>query len=126
LPNTNPRLSVVVPPNVDATLARLAALQKRSKSSVAREFLTEIEPVLARVAGLLELAAKAKQTGTKWPAEFVAQIESVQSDLERVALESMGQMDAFADTMKAAEAGAVGAAPRPKRARPKCRRTPHA
>jgi hypothetical protein len=98
---------VVLTPTLDATLTRLAALQGRSKASIAREFLTEVEPVLSRVAGLLELAAKARQTGATWPKEFVADIERAQHELEAVALGTMGQLDAFSDRAAAVSGTSV-------------------
>ena len=115
MPHANPRLSVVVTPKLNATLKRLAGLQSRSKASIAREFLEEVEPVLSRVAGLLELAAKAKAAGTTWPGEFVAQIEAAQSDLEAMALGAMGQLDAFDDRIKAEAARTVPAPTTPPR-----------
>lgn len=125
MPNLNPRLSVVLPPKVMTTLGRLAALQRRSKSAVAREFLTEVEPVLARIVGMLELAATAEG---QWPRKFVADLERIQGEMEGQALTAMGQLDAFGDRL---------AAQRPKRAggalghsaattkRPRRKATPH-
>jgi len=117
LPNINPRLSVVLPRSTFATVARLAALQGRSRAAVVRDFLTEAEPVLSRVAGMLELAAKAQG---EWPRDFVAELERAQGELEGKALEAMGQLDAFADRMD--RAAGSGRQSRPARSRAKARR----
>ena len=94
MPASNPRLSIVVTPKVAATLKRVAALQNRSQSAVAADFLAEVEPVLARVANMLELAAQAK---TQWPKEFVGKLEKAQDETEQHALRAMSQLDMIAD-----------------------------
>lgn len=94
MPNVNPRISVVLPKSTYATLARLAALQGRSRSAVARDFLVEVEPVLQRVAAMLELASQAQG---QWPREFVEKLAAAQDQLEGEALKLMTQLDAFCD-----------------------------
>lgn len=96
MPNVNPRISVVLPKSTYATLARLAALQGRSRSAVARDFLVEVEPVLQRVAAMLELASQAQG---QWPREFVEKLAAAQEHLEGEALKVMTQLDAFSDQL---------------------------
>lgn len=119
--HVNPRLSVVLSPTVMATLSRLAAIQKRSRASVVREFLTEAEPVLARTAGLLELA---RTTQGQWPREFIGQIEAMQAQLEAAALDSMSTMDTVAADMRGRAAVAPEGPRAPARARPERRNRP--
>jgi hypothetical protein len=122
MPNVNPRISVVLPKSTYATLARLAALQGRSRSAVARDFLVEVEPVLQRIAGMLELASQAQG---QWPREFVAKLVAVQEHLEGEALKVMTQLDAFSDQVAAptpVQSGRTGAGARAASARERSER----
>ena len=60
-------------------MARVAALRGVSRSAVIRDFLVEAEPVLARVANLLDLAARTDRTALK---EWASTMEAAQSQME--------------------------------------------
>lgn len=90
MPNVNPRLQVILPRHVDATIAKLARLQRRSKSAVARDFLTEVEPVLARVAATLEAAAALDAKGR---AKFIGALERTQAAVEASASHAVDDMN---------------------------------
>ena len=75
MPSTNPRLQVILPKDVMAIVSKLAKLQGRSRSAVARDFMVEIAPVLARVANTLEAAQAMDEAGR---ATLIANLEAVQ------------------------------------------------
>lgn len=77
------RLQVIVPTTFATTIGRLARLQGRSRSAVARDFLVEIEPVLVRVANLLEAAQATDNAGRR---RIVGTLEAVQTQLETAAV----------------------------------------
>jgi Ribbon-helix-helix protein, copG family len=107
----NPRIAVYLPKNVAATIRRLAGLRGVSRSAVIRDFLVDAEPVMARVANLLDLAARSDRTALK---EWAVTLETAQSGLEAdatAALATMGQMET-----------ALESAPQARRRR--ARRTP--
>lgn len=109
MPSVNPRIAVYLPRNVAATVQRLAGLRGVSRSAVIRDFLTEAEPVMARVVSLLELAARADRGALK---EWATTLEAAQSGLERdatAAMATMGDMEA------ALKAPAGGRRRRPRR-----------
>lgn len=59
MPTAKPRIAVTLPQETFEVLARLAALQNRSRGSVVAELLVEITPPLARTVALLEAAFSA-------------------------------------------------------------------
>ena len=59
MPTTNPRINVTLSPSLDDLVARMAGLQRVSKSQVLRELLEAAEPALQRAAALMEAASKA-------------------------------------------------------------------
>ncbi len=109
-------LQVILPPDVMATVARLAKLQSRSRSAVARDFLVEVAPILARVATTLEAAKAMDATGR---ARLVANLEAVQDSLEHQARQLTLKLDRATRTAKRPGSGsrrrAERAAPRPRR-----------
>lgn len=50
----NPRISVTLDPQTADTLRRLAVVQRKSTSAIAREVLSDFEPSLRRIADLGE------------------------------------------------------------------------
>lgn len=77
MPSKNPRLSVVLPPSVAATLAAISAETGDSASSLVRGLLEQCEPALVRMLELVRAAKLAK-----------GQISSgVASSLDRVVYE---------------------------------------
>lgn len=61
MPATNPRLSVTLPPSIDALVTRMAELQRSSRASVIRELLEASEPAFRRAVALMEAATGAAQ-----------------------------------------------------------------
>jgi hypothetical protein len=107
----NPRIAVYLPKNVAATIRRLAGLRGVSRSAVIRDFLVDAEPVMARVANLLDLAARSDRSALK---EWAVTLETAQGGLEAdatAALATMADMEA-----------ALGSSPQARRRR--ARRTP--
>lgn len=93
MPNVNPRLQVILPREVHAVIAKLARLRGVSQSAVARDFLTEVAPVLARVAETLEAAAKLDERGR---AKFIRALEAQQGTLEAQAQRALDLFDGLA------------------------------
>lgn len=60
MPSKNPRLSVVLPPSVAATLAAISAETGDSASSLVRGLLEQTEPALQRMLELVRAAKAAK------------------------------------------------------------------
>jgi Ribbon-helix-helix protein, copG family len=89
VPAVNPRIAVYLPRNVAATVQRLAALRGVSRSAVIRDFLVEAEPVMARVANLLDLAARSDRNALK---EWAVTLEAAQSGLEADATAALATM----------------------------------
>lgn len=93
MPAVNPRIAVYLPRSTASAVQRLAALRGVSRSAVIRDFLVEAEPVLNRVANLLDLAARADRTALK---EWAVTLEAAQSGLEAdatAAFAKLGDME---------------------------------
>lgn len=94
MPSVNPRIAVYLPKSTAAAVQRLAGLRGVSRSAVIRDFLVEAEPVLQRVANLLDLAARSDRNALK---EWATTLEAGQSSLEAsaaTAMATMGDMEA--------------------------------
>lgn len=111
MPAVNPRIAVYLPRSVAATVQRLAGLRGVSRSAVIRDFLVEAEPVMQRVASLLDLAARSDRTALK---EWAATLETAQAGLERDATQAMATMGSMEQALQGQARG--------RRRRP--RRTP--
>lgn len=107
----NPRIAVYLPKNVAATIRRLAGLRGVSRSAVIRDFLVDAEPVMARVANLLDLAARSDRSALK---EWAVTLEAAQGGLEADATSALATM---ADMEAALESA-------PQARRRRARRTP--
>lgn len=107
----NPRIAVYLPKNVAATIRRLAALRGVSRSAVIRDFLVDAEPVMARVANLLDLAARSDRSALK---EWAVTLEAAQGGLEADATAALATMAAMESDL--------GGTPQARRRR--ARRTP--
>lgn len=79
MPATNPRLSVVLPPSVAATLAALAQETGESASSLVRGLLEQAHPALGR---MLELVRAAKGAKGQIGAGLAGTMDRVIDDLE--------------------------------------------
>lgn len=102
MPAKNPVIAVVVPKDVASTVQRLAALRGTSKSAVIREFLIETQPVLDRIANLLDMAARADKTALK---RWAKDLETAQGELEVSALDAMASLDTFQTKLELAQPG---------------------
>jgi len=100
VPAINPRIAVYLPKHLASTVQRVAALRGVSRSAVIRDFLIEVEPVLQRVANLLDLAARTDRTALK---EWAQTMEAAQEGLEGDALASMGRLDVMESALRATE-----------------------
>jgi hypothetical protein len=56
MPTLNPRVNVTLSPSLDSLVARLAELERVSKSQVLRELLETAEPALSHAVALMEAA----------------------------------------------------------------------
>jgi len=65
MPTANPRVNVTLSPSLDALVARLAGLERVSKSMVLRELLEAAEPALTQAVALMEAAKGASANARK-------------------------------------------------------------
>lgn len=96
MPAINPRIAVYLPRSTAATIQRVAGLRGVSRSAVIRDFLVEAEPVLVRIANLLDLAARTDRTALK---DWAETLETAQGDMEKTLLDATAQMDDLAADM---------------------------
>lgn len=96
----NPRLAVTLDKPTLAALAKLATLQKRSRSAIAADLLQEMTPTLERISKLLEAAIANRAT---LPANTAAKLEGMETLLGGIATLSLDRLeDAVAPTRKGA------------------------
>lgn len=94
MPSSNPRINVTLSPSLDALVARLASLQRVSKSSVLRELLEAAEPQLSQVAALMDAASNARLDVNKALAtDMQSALHKVVRDAERVLARGSGLVD---------------------------------
>lgn len=79
----------VVPKSVASTIARMAVISGKSRSSIIAEFLTEAEPALRRLAGMLEVAKSQQQL---FPKAAVADLQTALDALSGNATEVMDNL----------------------------------
>lgn len=82
MPAKNPRISVTVTPETSAILARMAALQGGSVSSVVGELLEFVLPIFERIGDALEAAEQIKHQATESRVEIVEGLERAQQRIE--------------------------------------------
>jgi hypothetical protein len=90
MPARSPRIAVYLPKHVAATVRRLAAMRGVSSSAVVRDFLIETEPVLQRIANMLDLAARTDKEALK---EWAETLEAAQNSIELDAVGVMAKAD---------------------------------
>lgn len=112
MPAVNPRIAVYLPKPVAATVRRCAAIRGVSRSALIAEILIEAQPVLERVANLLEMAARTDRTALK---EWAATLSAAQGEIEA---------EATAVLAKAHRALSTGPEATPAQRRRRVRRTP--
>lgn len=109
MPAVNPRIAVYLPKHVAATVRRCAAIRGISRSALCAEILTEVQPVLERVANLLEMAARTDRTALK---EWAVTLEAAQGEIEADATAVLAKANAFLDSRPEAPRKPRGARPR--------------
>ena len=65
MPTTNPRVNVTLSPSLDSLVARLASIERVSKSMVLRELLEAAQPALASAVAMMEAAKGASVEARK-------------------------------------------------------------
>lgn len=124
---SKPRFTVTVPEDINYLLDQLSRLQGQSKSSIVVELLCECQPILERVAVVLQAAESAKGTMTD---SVRGSLERAQAALDPLMDEALSQFDIFARDVSEAVSGGVregdaiagGDAPR---SRPRATQPPH-
>ena len=102
MPTNNPRINVTRSPSLDALVARLASLQRASKSQVLRELLEAAEPALQRAANLMEAASKAHGAALE---RFTRVLDESQAEAEEQLYSALESADSMtADLVAKAEA----------------------
>jgi hypothetical protein len=89
MPTKNPRVIVTLSHVMDATITRLSALERVSKSQLIREMLEAAEPTLVKTVAIMEAALKARSDSRK---EFAENLEQSQSRIE-------GELDAVVQAL---------------------------
>lgn len=97
MPAVSPRIAVYLPKHVASTVRRVAALRGVSMSAVIRDFLEETQPVMERIANLLDLAARTDRSALK---EWARTLEETQTEMEAHALGAVQQLDDMEAVMK--------------------------
>ena len=85
------RTAVTLDARTDATLAKLAQLQRRPKATVAADLLTEMQPALARIAALLETAIRNRE---RLPADTASRLQSLEELLGHTAAFGLERLEA--------------------------------
>ena len=94
------RTAVTLDAKTDATLAKLAALQRRPKATVAADLLAEMQPSLDRIAKLLEVAMTNRQ---RLPTDTAARLEALNELLAHTATFSLDRLEAAVTPTAASE-----------------------
>ena len=90
MPTAKPRVQVTVTPAQFDLLRRLSKLQQRSMSAVLSELFATIEPVLERVAVVLEAAVRAQSSALDG---LRSATEDAQAEIEPLLTNALGQLD---------------------------------
>ncbi len=85
MPTANPRVYVTLPPELDSIIARMAALERISKSQLIRETLEAAQPTLAKAVAIMEAASKARIGARSELAKSLEHSQNVvESELENI------------------------------------------
>lgn len=79
MPTQNPRLTITLSPPLDAAIRRLSELTGQSKSSLIVELLDQAQPVLVRMAEVIEVAKSATEDAK---ARMRSNLDEAQTKLE--------------------------------------------
>jgi len=102
-----PRITITLEQADHETLMRLAKLQGRPMSSILRELVGEVSPILARVADALEVAQRAS---SDLRANFVKAASDAEEELRPIVQAVRSQFDMFASEIQRAVDGAKAGA----------------
>jgi len=115
MPSKNPRLSVVLPPSVAATLAAISVETGESSSSLVRGILEQTAPALERMLHLVRAAKSAKgQIGAGVAGSMVRVVDDLQdamavamSRADRVTADLVDQAESVRGRRRPARTGAA-------------------
>ena len=92
MPTAKPRVHVTLPPDVHATIAKLAKLQHSSMSSVVAELVIEMAPILLRVSEAIEHAEKMQAEAVPKYVESLDRAQGVLEPLLATLLDQLGSL----------------------------------
>jgi predicted transcriptional regulator len=86
MPTKHRRITISLPPDLDAALVELSEVDKRPQATIVTEFLTEMVPsmhAMSKIAKQLKAGkqAEAKRTLQHWMGDGMAEILAEQSEL---------------------------------------------
>lgn len=99
MPTKLPRISITLPAETIATLSKLATLQKRPRSAIAADLLTEMTPSLDRISKLLEAAMRNRAS---LPANTAARLAGLEEMLGGIASHGMTTLESIVQPLPAA------------------------
>jgi hypothetical protein len=88
------RTALSLDAKTDAALAKLSALQRRPKATIAAELLSEMTPALERIAALLEAAMRNR---ARLPAETASQLQGLEDLLGHTSSFALDRLAAAVD-----------------------------
>lgn len=94
------RTAVTLDARTDATLAKLAHLQRRPKATVAADLLNEMQPALDRITKLLEVAMTNRE---RLPTDTAARLQSLTELLGHTATFGLERLEAAVTPPAASE-----------------------
>lgn len=106
------RTALTLDPKTDAALAKLSALQRRPKASIAAELLAEMCPALERIATLLETAMRNRE---RLPADTAHRLGSLEELLGHTAGFAFDRLEAAVNQPPASARKAPAGRPRVRR-----------
>jgi hypothetical protein len=98
--NRPKRTAVTLDAKTDATLAKLAMLQRRPKAAIAADLLTEMQPALERITALLEVAMRNRE---RLPSDTAQRLQSLEELLGHTAAFGLERLEAAVTPPAASE-----------------------
>lgn len=90
MPAKNPRLTLTIPSELDASIAELAKLREVSKASVAVEFLQSAQPIIERVVKVMRALKSAEQSTVN---DYVSSLEDAEKTLAPLLAAALGRLE---------------------------------
>lgn len=94
MPAKNPRLTLTLPSELDASIAELAKLREVSRASVAVEFLQSAQPIIDRVVTVMRALKSAEQSTVD---DYVSSLEDAERTLAPLLAAALGQLEVPGD-----------------------------